>query len=175
MSQHPGPVHAELASLSQGEGGVTLEVAGETAQLMLGKRLALLLRTYRGIVYLRGDLGAGKTTLVRGLLRGLGYQGAVRSPTYTLIEPYDDVEPPVVHLDLYRLADPEELDYLGLRDLLERPGLILIEWPERGAGALPPADLEVMIEHAGEHRQIRLNAHPNWTPILAALSAPPAA
>lgn len=150
---------------------VTLEVAGERAQLMLGTRLAALLRPYRGIVYLRGDLGAGKTTLVRGLLRGLGYQGAVRSPTYTLIEPYDAVDPPVVHLDLYRLADPEELDYLGLRDLLERPGLILIEWPERGAGALPPADLELLIEHAGDRRQIRLNACPKWAPVLAALAA----
>ena len=175
MNQHQRLDTAQLASASQGEGEVTLEVAGEAAQLRLGKRLAELLRTYRGIVYLQGDLGAGKTTLVRGLLRGLGYQGAVRSPTYTLIEPYDDVEPPVVHLDLYRLADPEELDYLGLRDLLERPRLILIEWPERGAGALPPADLLVVIEHAGERRRIRLGAHPNWAPILRALSASPAA
>ncbi len=171
MSQDQGTEQAPLKSVSQGPDEVVLEVAGEAAQLMLGQRLAQLLRDYRGVLYLRGELGAGKTTLVRGLLRGLGYQGAVRSPTYTLIEPYDAVEPPVVHLDLYRLADPEELDYLGLRDLLERPGLILIEWPERGAGALPPADLEVLIEHTGEHRRIRLSAHPNWAPVLAALSA----
>ncbi|MFP4061160.1 MAG: tRNA (adenosine(37)-N6)-threonylcarbamoyltransferase complex ATPase subunit type 1 TsaE, partial [Halochromatium sp.] len=129
---------------------LTIELAGEAAQLAFGARLAGLLRSYRGLIYLRGDLGAGKTTLVRGLLRGLGYQAPVRSPTYTLIEPYEAVEPPVVHLDLYRLADPEELEYLGLRDLLERPGLILVEWPERGAGALPPADLELLIEDAGK-------------------------
>ncbi|MEA3638594.1 MAG: tRNA (adenosine(37)-N6)-threonylcarbamoyltransferase complex ATPase subunit type 1 TsaE [Lamprobacter sp.] len=140
--------------------------------MRLGARLAALLRAYPGIVYLRGDLGAGKTTLVRGLLRGLGYQGAVRSPTYTLIEPYEAVDPPVVHLDLYRLADPEELDYLGLRDLLERSALILIEWPERGAGALPPADLELLIEHAADQRRIRLKACPNWAPLLSALSVP---
>ncbi|MBK1617870.1 tRNA (adenosine(37)-N6)-threonylcarbamoyltransferase complex ATPase subunit type 1 TsaE [Lamprobacter modestohalophilus] len=166
QSDRVGDTSAAAESPAQ----VELEVAGETAQLTLGARLATLLRPHRGIVYLRGDLGAGKTTLVRGLLRGLGYQGAVRSPTYTLIEPYDAVDPPVVHLDLYRLADPEELDYLGLRDLLERPGLILIEWPERGAGALPPADLELLIEHAGDRRRIRLNACPNWTPILSALA-----
>lgn len=165
---------------------ITLEVAGEAAQLEFGARLATLLRSYCGVIYLHGELGAGKTTLVRGLLRGLGYQAPVRSPTYTLIEPYEAVEPPVVHLDLYRLADPEELDYLGLRDLLERPGLILVEWPERGAGALPPADLELFIEyaaesggeqaeeyaagHAGERRRIRFAACPQWAPLLAALA-----
>jgi tRNA threonylcarbamoyladenosine biosynthesis protein TsaE len=133
--------------------------------------LAAALRPYHGIVYLRGDLGTGKTTLVRGLLRGLGYQGAVRSPTYTLIEPYDEVDPPVVHLDLYRLSDPEELEYLGLRDLLDRPGLILVEWPERGAGALPNAHLELLMEHAGDRRRVGLNACSTWAPLLAALSA----
>lgn len=161
----PGPSGARQTAPS-----VELEVAGEAAQLRLGGHLAELLRAYRGILYLRGDLGAGKTTLVRGLLRGLGYQGAVRSPTYTLIEPYDSVEPPVVHLDLYRLADPEELEYLGLRDLLERPGLILVEWPERGFGALPPADLELRIEHAGERRRISVGARADWAPVLAALA-----
>ena len=136
--------------MRESQTAITIELAGEAAQLAFGARLAGLLRSYRGVIYLRGDLGAGKTTLVRGLLRGLGYQAPVRSPTYTLIEPYEAVEPPVVHLDLYRLADPEELDYLGLRDLLERPGLMLVEWPERGAGALPPADLELFIEDVGQ-------------------------
>ena len=180
------------------QAAITIELAGEAAQLAFGARLAGLLRSYRGVIYLRGDLGAGKTTLVRGLLRGLGYQAPVRSPTYTLIEPYESVDPLVVHLDLYRLADLEELDYLGLRDLLERPGLMLVEWPERGAGALPPADLELFIEdvgqdagqdagehageyaraqagehagkHAGERRRIRLTARPEWAPLLAALA-----
>lgn len=171
MSQSQGSDQALPKPASQRADELVLEVVGETAQLMLGERLAELLRGYRGTLYLRGDLGTGKTTLVRGLLRGLGYQGAVRSPTYTLIEPYEAVEPRVMHLDLYRLADPEELDYLGLRDLLEHPGLILIEWPERGAGALPLADLELLIEHAGEGRRIRLRAHPSWSPVVAALAA----
>src|SRR6056297_3323471 len=94
------------------------------------------------VLHLAGPLGAGKTTLVRGLLRGLGHRGAVRSPTYTLIEPYDELTPRVYHLDLYRLGDPEELDYLGLRDLLTGDTLLLIEWPERGLGVLPTPDLE---------------------------------
>ncbi len=175
--------------MSHAPATIALEVVGEAAQLALGARLAERLRSgsYRGVIYLCGDLGAGKTTLVRGLLRGLGYQAPVRSPTYTLIEPYEAVEPPVVHLDLYRLADPEELEYLGLRDLLERPSLILVEWPERGAGALPPADLELLIEDVGEfvgepmgeqageqtggRRRIKLVARSAWAPLLAALAA----
>ena len=89
------------------------------------------------IVYLKGDLGAGKTTLVRGFLRGLGYKGTVKSPTYTLIEPYRIAGKSICHLDLYRLADAEELEYLGVRDLLQEETVLLIEWPERGEGVLP--------------------------------------
>lgn len=111
-----------------------------------------------GIVYLQGELGTGKTTLTRGLLRGLGYQGKVRSPTYTLVEPYQVAQGTVYHLDLYRLGSPDELEWLGLRDMLGEQALLLIEWPERGAGVLPAPDLEIHIEYAGEGREVILNA-----------------
>ncbi|HEB99295.1 MAG TPA: tRNA (adenosine(37)-N6)-threonylcarbamoyltransferase complex ATPase subunit type 1 TsaE [Thiotrichales bacterium] len=128
-----------------------LRVEGEAAMEALGARLA---RCFPGggLVLLRGDLGAGKTTLVRGLLRGLGYEGRVKSPTYTLVEPYDIGGRVVQHLDLYRLADPEELEWIGVRDLFGEDVLALVEWPERGAGVLPTPDLEIRIEHAGEAR-----------------------
>jgi len=111
-----------------------------------------------GIVYLHGDLGTGKTTLARGLLRGLGHQGKVRSPTYTLVEPYQLAAGTVYHLDLYRLGSAEELEWLGLRDMLGEKALLLIEWPERGAGMLPAADLEIHIDYAGDGRVVTLNA-----------------
>lgn len=112
------------------------------------------------LVFLQGELGTGKTTLVRGLLRGRGYAGAVRSPTFTLIEPYETVDGRIYHLDLYRLADGEELEYLGLRDLLAEPALLLIEWPERGAGWLPEPDLLIELWHAQSGRRLRLQAAP---------------
>jgi len=148
---------------------IRYDLDGESAQLQFGARLARALGRRPGIIHLRGELGAGKTTLVRGLLRELGHAGSVRSPTYTLIEPYEELDPPVVHLDLYRLGDPDELEYLGLRDLLGGYGLLLVEWPERGAGALPPPDLEVRIEHAGVARRLAIGAAPHWLGLLAAL------
>ena len=151
--------------------GGPLVLAGEQAQLAFGATLARALDGRRGIIYLRGDLGAGKTTLVRGLLRALGHRGPVRSPTYTLIEPYEELEPPVHHLDLYRLGDPEELDYLGLRDLLGGESLLLVEWPERGADALPSPDLEVRIEQVPAGRRIELAATPSWEIVARAVAA----
>lgn len=111
------------------------------------------------IVHLTGELGAGKTTLVRGVLHGLGHAGSVRSPTYTLVEPYELAGRRIFHLDLYRLADPEELEWIGIRDLLDADSLALIEWPERGAGVLPPADLEIAIAYFGTGRSVTLTAH----------------
>jgi len=101
------------------------------------------------VIGFEGELGAGKTTLVQGVLRALGARGAIRSPTYTLIEPYELGERRLYHLDLYRLAEPGEAEALGLRDLLEPSSVLLIEWPSRGAGWLPPADLAIDIEYAG--------------------------
>lgn len=107
------------------------------------------------IVYLEGDLGAGKTTWVRGLLRALGHQGNVRSPTYTLVEPYEFDGRVVLHFDLYRLGDPEELEYLGVREAFGDGALWLVEWPERGYGWLPAPDLVVHLAHRTEPLQGR--------------------
>ena len=115
----------------------------EAATVALAERLAPLIARLN-IVYLQGDLGAGKTCFVRALLRALGHEGRVRSPTYTLVEPYEIGGRSVFHFDLYRLADPEELAYLGFEDYLGSGALCLIEWPARGEGMLPPADLDVL-------------------------------
>lgn len=112
----------------------------------------------RGVIYLEGELGAGKTTLARALLRRLGVQGPVRSPTYTLVERYPVAAGEVAHLDLYRIADPEELHFLGLQDLMAEVTLWLVEWPERGRGALPAADLRLCLAHAGDGRTAELIA-----------------
>jgi tRNA threonylcarbamoyladenosine biosynthesis protein TsaE len=122
----------------------------------LGARLGRVVTA--GIIYLNGDLGAGKTTLARGLLRALGHTGKVRSPTYTLVEPYELASRRVYHLDLYRLADAEELEWLGLRDMLADPALLLVEWPERGSGYLPAADLTIDLEFSGDGRVASLVA-----------------
>lgn len=136
----------------------TYVIADAAAMEALGAALA---RALDGglLVHLDGELGAGKTTLVRGVLRGLGHAGSVRSPTYTLVEPYELAGRHVYHLDLYRLADPEELEWIGIRDLLDADSLALIEWPERGAGVLPAADLEIAIAYFGTGRSVTLTAH----------------
>jgi tRNA threonylcarbamoyladenosine biosynthesis protein TsaE len=104
------------------------------------------------IVYLQGDLGAGKTTLVRGFLRALGVTRAVRSPTFTLLESYELGSLVCVHVDLYRLRDPSELEPLGLRDLARGAHVWLIEWPQNAASRLPVPDLEIFLEvGAAEH------------------------
>lgn len=131
-------------------------VTDATAMDALGRRLAGCATAAGLVIYLAGDLGAGKTTLVRGYLRGLGHAGSVRSPTYTLVEPYEFPDRRVYHLDLYRLGDPEELEWIGIRDLLDADSQALIEWPERGRGMLPPADLEVQIGYQESGREVTL-------------------
>lgn len=116
----------------------------EDSQIRLGRYLGEALQ-WQGHVWLEGDLGAGKTTLTRGILRGVGHDGAVKSPTYTLLEPYDVKGHRIHHFDLYRLGDPEELAFMGARELFEEGSLNIIEWPSMGKGELPTPDLIVTL------------------------------
>ena len=111
-----------------------------------------------GLIFLHGDLGTGKTTLVRGLLRHLGFKGTVKSPTYALVEPYHIAGRDIYHFDLYRLADPEELEYMGGRDYLSSDALCLIEWPEKAQGFLPTENLNLYIQHDDTCRDIRIES-----------------
>lgn len=123
------------------------------------------------VIFLEGGLGAGKTCLARAILRGLGHGGRVPSPTYTLVEPYELPGRRVLHLDLYRLSDPGELDYLGLGDDLTDSTVLLVEWPEQGAGRLPDPDLVVALSHAGDGREARIGARsPAGRSLLARLA-----
>jgi tRNA threonylcarbamoyladenosine biosynthesis protein TsaE len=125
----------------------------------LGARLAPGVRPGSWI-YVRGPLGAGKTTFVRGLLRGLGHEGSVTSPTFTFIEPYVIGNIRVFHFDFYRVEDPAELEFLGLRDYFDRGSVCLVEWPERASAVLPTPDLDVMIRFTNDRgRVLRLQTH----------------
>ncbi len=109
-------------------------------------------------LFLHGQLGAGKTTLVRGFLKALGHQGTVKSPTYTLVEPYHTNGRTIYHFDLYRLNSPDELDAIGLRDYFDAAAICLVEWPERGGRLLGTADLDIVLELAGTGRVADLKA-----------------
>ena len=136
---------------------MTLLPASAEEMEALGARLAVLCRPGMRI-HLQGELGAGKTTLARGILHGLGYQGSVKSPTYTLVEPYLIDNERIYHFDLYRIADPEELEAIGLRDYLDGDSLCLVEWPERAAAFLGEPDLLITIAIEGQGRVVTLTA-----------------
>lgn len=137
----------------------TLWLADEAATLAFGARLAGALDSLPGgCVFLQGDLGAGKTTLTRGVLTALGHRGAVKSPTYTLVEAYELGGRRVYHFDLYRLGHPEELDYMGIRDYFDGHSLCLVEWPSRGEGFLPAADIRATLQVQAGGRLVKLEA-----------------
>ncbi|WP_339448562.1 tRNA (adenosine(37)-N6)-threonylcarbamoyltransferase complex ATPase subunit type 1 TsaE [Pseudomonas sp. EA_5y_Pfl2_R50] len=136
---------------------VTLYLADEQAMSDFGARIARVTQGH-GLIFLQGNLGMGKTTLSRGIIRGLGHVGAVKSPTFTLVEPYEIGDIRAFHFDLYRLVDPEELEFLGIRDYFEDDAMCLIEWPDKGAGFLPKPDLTITISPQDSGRSLKISS-----------------
>lgn len=146
---------------------VQMQLDTEDSTVAAGQQLALALQRAKTagervlplVLYLHGGLGLGKTTLSRGFIQGLGHQGAVKSPTYALVEPYEFNSMRVFHFDLYRLQDPEELEFMGVRDYFAEDCVCLVEWPQRGFGLLPSADLSIELKTIEENgRQLVINA-----------------
>jgi tRNA threonylcarbamoyladenosine biosynthesis protein TsaE len=135
-----------------------MHIKDEEAMLLAGRQLAAQLASGM-LVFLVGDLGAGKTTLVRGVLKALGHAGSVKSPTYNLVEPYSINGQAVYHFDLYRLMDSEELEYMGIRDYLNKDTICFVEWPDRGEGLLPKPDMLIEIKINGSERELLISKH----------------
>lgn len=157
-------------------GAVVFELYSDAEMVACGAALGAALSVLGSqevlVVYFEGDLGAGKTTLCRGILQAFGHRGAVKSPTYTLVEPYSFSARQVCHFDLYRLGDPEELEYMGIRDYFEPGNVCLIEWPERGEGILQKPDVELVITMLAGGRRVSLRAYtPQGEQVLISLSA----
>ena len=132
-------------------------LANEAETVTMGNLLAEVIKPPLTL-FLEGDLGAGKTTFSRGLIQALGHQGAVKSPTYTLVEPYELDQLKVFHFDLYRVMDPEELEFMGIRDYFSDDSLCIVEWPDRGQGLLPQADIHIEIQYLDTGRKIVMEA-----------------
>ncbi len=131
---------------------IKIQLGDEQATVSFGGGLAQALKG-GATVFMTGTLGAGKTTTTRGILQGLGHKGAVKSPTYTLVEPYALNGYDIFHFDLYRLGDPEELEYIGIREYFSDRSICIVEWPARGLGYLPEEDIEVVLSVVGHARQ----------------------
>lgn len=138
---------------SHDDSRISMNLADESATVALAQRLAARLRPGM-VIYLHGDLGAGKTTLVRGVLNALGYAGRVKSPTYTLVEPYHAAGLDLRHFDLYRLHDEEEWEAAGFRDEFDGRNIFFIEWPEKAQRLIPQADVEIVFEILPQGRNV---------------------
>ncbi len=131
----------------------TLELADEAATLLAGRDFSKSLRA-GDVVFMHGDLGAGKTTFVRGILMGLGYNGKVKSPTYTIVEPYDLSQCNVYHFDLYRFVDPYEWDASGFNEYFNHESICIVEWPEKAGELLPDPDYDVELDLLNKNKQV---------------------